>query len=101
MFWYKIIELYEEAHVALKVMRHILHKDSFPDENLRPVLKRDHSTLVHWYYYPDSYDLWAVDVETEFEVEDPQEPDDSWEVSKSFCIILYLQTSFIDYRWKL
>ncbi|XP_066259028.1 SWI/SNF complex subunit SMARCC2-like isoform X1 [Euwallacea similis] len=40
---------------------HILYNpsDSQVEEYGRPVLKRDKMVLMHWYYFPDSFDTWV------------------------------------------
>lgn len=52
------------------------------EEYARPTMKRDRSVLLHWYYFPDSHDIWT-------NVELPVDPPDSpaphtgaWRVSK-------------------
>jgi len=53
---------------------HILHPRD-PDEGeddeewFRPLEKRDRRALVHWWYYPDSYDSWIADSDA---VADPE-----------------------------
>lgn len=41
---------------------HIVHSaaDPLEEEYARPVFRRDRHTLLHWYYFPDSYDKWDV-----------------------------------------
>uniref|UniRef100_A0A8C1FHY5 SWI/SNF related BAF chromatin remodeling complex subunit C2 n=1 Tax=Cyprinus carpio carpio TaxID=630221 RepID=A0A8C1FHY5_CYPCA len=38
---------------------------------VRPVMKRDKQMLLHWGYWPDSYDTWISASEVEAAVEDP------------------------------
>ncbi|KAG8452425.1 hypothetical protein GDO86_004286 [Hymenochirus boettgeri] len=40
------------------------------EEWVRPILKRDKQVLLHWGYYPDSYDTWIPASEVEASVED-------------------------------
>ncbi|XP_004911935.1 SWI/SNF complex subunit SMARCC2 isoform X3 [Xenopus tropicalis] len=40
------------------------------EEWVRPILKRDKQVLLHWGYYPDSYDTWVPASEVEASVED-------------------------------
>ncbi|XP_073470086.1 SWI/SNF complex subunit SMARCC2 isoform X5 [Aquarana catesbeiana] len=40
------------------------------EEWVRPILKRDKQVLLHWGYYPDSYDTWIPASEIEAPVED-------------------------------
>uniref|UniRef100_A0A8B9TBJ9 SWI/SNF related, matrix associated, actin dependent regulator of chromatin subfamily c member 2 n=1 Tax=Anas platyrhynchos TaxID=8839 RepID=A0A8B9TBJ9_ANAPL len=41
----------------------------------RPVMKRDKQVLLHWGYYPDSYDTWIPANEIEASVEDAPTPE--------------------------
>lgn len=41
--------------------------DPIEEEYARPCMRRDRSVLLHWYYFPDSYDSWAtIDLPIEF-----------------------------------
>ncbi|XP_032993757.1 SWI/SNF complex subunit SMARCC2 isoform X8 [Lacerta agilis] len=40
------------------------------EEWVRPIMKRDKQVLLHWGYYPDSYDTWIPASEIEAPVED-------------------------------
>uniref|UniRef100_A0A8C0LTE0 SWI/SNF related BAF chromatin remodeling complex subunit C2 n=1 Tax=Canis lupus dingo TaxID=286419 RepID=A0A8C0LTE0_CANLU len=46
-----------------------------PEEWVRPVMKRDKQVLLHWGYYPDSYDTWIPASEIEASVEDAPTPE--------------------------
>lgn len=49
-----ITEQEEEAtHVIYPVV------DPLQEEYARPCYRRDGSVLLHWYYFPDSYDSWV------------------------------------------
>ncbi|XP_026540814.1 SWI/SNF complex subunit SMARCC1 [Notechis scutatus] len=50
------------------------------DEWLRPVMRKDKQILVHWGYYPDSYDTWVHVSEVEAEIEEPPIPEKPWKV---------------------
>ncbi|XP_029142139.1 SWI/SNF complex subunit SMARCC1 [Protobothrops mucrosquamatus] len=50
------------------------------DEWLRPVTRKDKQVLVHWGYYPDSYDTWVQASEVDAEIEDPPFPEKPWKV---------------------
>ncbi|XP_066595586.1 SWI/SNF complex subunit SMARCC2-like isoform X2 [Prorops nasuta] len=41
---------------------HIIYPpvDPLEEEYARPCVRRDRSVLVHWYYFPDSYDSWTT-----------------------------------------
>ncbi|KAM9860053.1 SWI/SNF complex subunit SMARCC2 [Aulostomus maculatus] len=41
------------------------------EEWVRPVMKREKQVLLHWGYFPDSYDTWIPASEVEAAVEDP------------------------------
>ncbi|XP_029006066.1 SWI/SNF complex subunit SMARCC2 isoform X2 [Betta splendens] len=45
------------------------------EEWVRPVMKRDKQVLLHWGYFPDSYDTWIPANEIEAAVEDPPTPE--------------------------
>ncbi|XP_061471140.1 SWI/SNF complex subunit SMARCC2 isoform X2 [Rhineura floridana] len=45
------------------------------EEWVRPVMKRDKQVLLHWGYYPDSYDTWIPASEIEAPVEDAPTPE--------------------------
>uniref|UniRef100_A0AAQ4Q829 SWI/SNF related BAF chromatin remodeling complex subunit C2 n=1 Tax=Gasterosteus aculeatus aculeatus TaxID=481459 RepID=A0AAQ4Q829_GASAC len=48
---------------------------SLEEEWVRPVMKRDKQVLLHWGYFPDSYDTWIQASEIEASVEDPPSPE--------------------------
>ncbi|NXS67478.1 SMRC1 protein, partial [Pandion haliaetus] len=50
------------------------------DEWLRPVMKKDKQVLVHWGFFPDSYDTWVHANEIDAEIEDPPIPEKPWKV---------------------
>ncbi|XP_076012995.1 SWI/SNF complex subunit SMARCC2 isoform X2 [Genypterus blacodes] len=45
------------------------------EEWVRPVMKRDKQVLLHWGYFPDSYDTWIPASEIEASVEDAPSPE--------------------------
>ncbi|XP_075708258.1 SWI/SNF complex subunit SMARCC2 isoform X2 [Rhinoderma darwinii] len=45
------------------------------EEWVRPIMKRDKQVLLHWGYYPDSYDTWIPASEVEAPVEDAPTPE--------------------------
>ena len=47
---------------------------------VRPVMRRERNTLVHWWYSPDSYDTWVTDINIDLELDDKYDPDGAWEV---------------------
>ncbi|XP_071101457.1 SWI/SNF complex subunit SMARCC2-like isoform X3 [Haliotis cracherodii] len=71
---------------------HIVHTlPSHPppnDEYFRPVLKRDRHSLVHWWYYPDSYDTWVTDTNIDYEPDSPYSHQGAFEVSARWLLDL-------------
>ncbi|CAM1321518.1 SMARCC1 (predicted), partial [Pycnogonum litorale] len=55
---------------------------------LRPVIKRERSVLLHWWYYPDSHDTWFTNIEIEPEPESPQSQQHPWEVNARWLLDL-------------
>ncbi|XP_070174621.1 SWI/SNF complex subunit SMARCC2-like isoform X2 [Littorina saxatilis] len=39
------------------------------EEYFRPVMKRDRSCMIHWWFYPESYDTWITDVNIDYDAE--------------------------------
>ncbi|NWW49207.1 SMRC1 protein, partial [Pedionomus torquatus] len=56
------------------------------DEWLRPVMKKDKQVLVHWGYFPDSYDTWVHANEIDAEIEDPPIPEKPWKVHAKWIL---------------
>ncbi|XP_033126540.1 SWI/SNF complex subunit SMARCC2-like [Anneissia japonica] len=63
---------------------------SMPDEEyLRPISRRDRNSLVHWIYYPDSYDTWIPVSEVAGHHPEPEPPHpDKWEVNANWILHL-------------
>nr|XP_016996636.2 LOW QUALITY PROTEIN: SWI/SNF complex subunit SMARCC1 [Drosophila takahashii] len=64
--------------------------DPHPDEYARPIFKRGGHVMLHWYYFPESYDSWAVN---NFDLPDhipdnPESPAERWRVSASWIVDL-------------
>lgn len=57
------------------------------DDFVRPVMKREKNTLLHWWYTPDSYDTWVTDVHIDLDVDDLYDPDGAWEVLVSLSML--------------
>lgn len=64
---------------------HIVYPDvdPLPEEYARPSFKRDKNVMLHWYYFPESYDSW---VPNNFDMPDnvpecPMSPAGKWRVS--------------------
>lgn len=64
--------------------------DPLPEDYARPSFKREKNVMLHWYYFPESYDSWVPNT---FDLPDnipdcPQSPGDKWRVSASWVIDL-------------
>ncbi|KMZ03283.1 SWI/SNF complex subunit SMARCC1 isoform X1 [Drosophila simulans] len=64
--------------------------DPHPDEYARPIFKRGGHVMLHWYYFPESYDSWVVN---NFDLpdhipENPESPAERWRVSASWIVDL-------------
>uniref|UniRef100_A0A8D2L249 SWI/SNF related, matrix associated, actin dependent regulator of chromatin subfamily c member 1 n=1 Tax=Varanus komodoensis TaxID=61221 RepID=A0A8D2L249_VARKO len=55
-------------------------------EWLRPVMKKDKQVLVHWGYFPDSYDTWIHATDIEAEIEEPPIPEKPWKVHAKWIL---------------
>ncbi|XP_052824870.1 SWI/SNF complex subunit SMARCC1 isoform X2 [Octopus bimaculoides] len=71
---------------------HIVHPLSghtgLDDEWFRPVMKRDRHCIVHWWFYPDSYDTWVTEVNIEQDPEAPYCPSGPWEINARWLLDL-------------
>ncbi|NXA10119.1 SMRC1 protein, partial [Sapayoa aenigma] len=56
------------------------------DEWLRPVMKKDKQVLVHWGFFPDSYDTWVHANEIDADIEDPPIPEKPWKVHAKWIL---------------
>uniref|UniRef100_A0AAY4A2Z4 SWI/SNF related, matrix associated, actin dependent regulator of chromatin, subfamily c, member 1a n=1 Tax=Denticeps clupeoides TaxID=299321 RepID=A0AAY4A2Z4_9TELE len=56
------------------------------EEWLRPVMRKDKQVLVHWGYYPDSYDTWVSTSDVDGEVEDPSNSEKPWKVHAKWVL---------------
>lgn len=56
------------------------------EEWLRPVMRKDKQVLVHWGYYPDSYDIWVSTSDVDADVEDPPSSEKPWRVHAKWVI---------------
>ncbi|XP_067645841.1 SWI/SNF complex subunit SMARCC2 isoform X2 [Eurosta solidaginis] len=74
----------EATHIIYPVV------DPHPDEYARPVFKRGNHVMLHWYYFPESYDSWAVNTFDlpEFVPENPDSTGERWLVSASWVLDL-------------
>uniref|UniRef100_A0A1B0DH08 Uncharacterized protein n=2 Tax=Phlebotomus papatasi TaxID=29031 RepID=A0A1B0DH08_PHLPP len=49
-------ELTEDEEEATHIIYPVI--DPLPEEYARPAFKRDKNVMMHWYYFPESYDSW-------------------------------------------
>uniref|UniRef100_A0A8C3B658 SWI/SNF complex subunit SMARCC1 n=1 Tax=Cairina moschata TaxID=8855 RepID=A0A8C3B658_CAIMO len=79
-----IVKRHQEIGTS-KAIKQLYPSISFPfaDEWLRPVMKKDKQVLVHWGFFPDSYDTWVHANEIDAEIEDPPIPEKPWKVKSS------------------
>lgn len=81
-------EITEEEDEATHIIYPIV--DPLPEEYARPNFRRDKNVMIHWYYFPESYDSWVTN---NFDLpenipENPQSPGDRWHVSASWVLDL-------------
>ncbi|XP_075223805.1 SWI/SNF- related protein mor isoform X3 [Lycorma delicatula] len=70
----------EGTHIIYPVV------DPLDEEYARPAFRRDRMVMMHWYYFPDSYDSWVA---TELPVDPPDSPaahTPPWRVSASWVL---------------
>ncbi|XP_033624247.1 SWI/SNF complex subunit SMARCC2-like isoform X2 [Asterias rubens] len=58
------------------------------EEYIRPVQRREKSMLVHWCYYPDSYDTWVPAADIHGDPEPGVTYDGPWEVNAKWVLDL-------------
>lgn len=75
----------EASHIVYPVV------DPLPEEYARPGFKRERHVMIHWYYFPDSYDSWVphnmLDLPDNIP-ESPPSPNELWRVSASWVLDL-------------
>ncbi|GBM56771.1 SWI/SNF complex subunit SMARCC2 [Araneus ventricosus] len=59
-----------------------------PEDWVRVVFRRDKSVMLHWWFYPDSYDTWVTVPEIDQEPETPESPDGPYEVNARWLLDL-------------
>ncbi|ETN59408.1 hypothetical protein AND_008995 [Anopheles darlingi] len=74
----------EATHIIYPVI------DPLPEDYARPMFRRDKHVMIHWYYFPESYDTWVPNT---FDLPDnipesPPSPAERWRVSASWVIDL-------------
>ncbi|CAG8495686.1 7288_t:CDS:2 [Ambispora gerdemannii] len=67
-----------------KEATHIVHLTNDPDDSdeewFRTLEKKNGKVLLHWWYYPDSYDTWMVETAEHADPEPAPEHNGSWNV---------------------
>lgn len=59
-----------------------------PEDWVRVVFRRDKSVMLHWWFYPDSYDTWVTAPEIDQEPEAPDPLDGPYEVNAQWLFDL-------------
>ncbi|XP_030829488.1 SWI/SNF complex subunit SMARCC2 isoform X3 [Strongylocentrotus purpuratus] len=74
------------------VATHLVFSPPIPlaegEEYLRPIARKERSTLVHWWYYPDSYDTWVPSSDVHGDPEHLATMDGPWEVNAKWILDL-------------
>lgn len=81
-------EITEDEEEATHIIYPVV--DPLSEEYARPSFKRDKNIMMHWYYFPDSYDSW---IPNSFDLPDnipdnPPSPGDRWRVTASWALDL-------------
>ena len=73
----------EERRRATHILYGDLHVyDAGPDEEwFRTLEKQDNMVLVHWWYFPDSFDGWLPQTEQFADPEDAPQHDGAWHIT--------------------
>ncbi|CAH1775427.1 unnamed protein product, partial [Owenia fusiformis] len=72
----------EATHIV-----HIMPIYNEDEEWCRPLMKRDKNTLIHWLYFPDSYDTW-IESDIEFDPQPPRTKEPPYEVNARWLLDL-------------
>ncbi|XP_057293184.1 SWI/SNF complex subunit SMARCC2-like isoform X2 [Hydractinia symbiolongicarpus] len=79
---------------------HIVHSPpssySSEEEWIRPIMKLDKTVLVHWWYYPDSYDSWIPLSECDQEPEPAPQKTKPWEVNGRWLLDMDLYNEWMN-----
>ncbi|KAL5010358.1 hypothetical protein ScPMuIL_012663 [Solemya velum] len=78
--------LCDNADDATHVVHNLPPNSPADEEWVRPVMRRERSAIIHWWYYPDSYDTWVTDLH----IDDPDQhaKQDSVEVTARWLLDL-------------
>lgn len=88
---YNVVDVTESEDQAT----HVIYPtcDPLEEEYARPTFRRDRMVMLHWYYFPDSYDSWtAADLPVD-PPDSPQPRTGPWRV-RLLYFILYIMKSF-------
>lgn len=88
----KIVTSPQKAtHIITEPKQEVDANEDPDKEYLRTIDHHNKMNLVHWWYYPDSYDTWLPSTEVEGEQPDPDPPHHGvWKVSPRFITDLEL-----------
>lgn len=74
----------EASHIVCPIV------EPLPEDFARPTFRRSNHIMIHWYYFPESYDSWVANT---FDLpdnipENPASPENRWRVSASWVLDL-------------
>ncbi|XP_067951707.1 SWI/SNF complex subunit SMARCC2-like isoform X2 [Watersipora subatra] len=91
-----IIKRHQSMHVESEDdATHIIYpipdsaKNEVNRDFVRPVMRRERNTMLHWWYTPDSYDTWVTDIHIDLDVDDIYNPDGAYEVDARWLLDLH------------
>ncbi|KAF1802866.1 hypothetical protein V8B55DRAFT_1594929 [Mucor lusitanicus] len=75
------VENVDKATHILHGKLHEYNKSSVEEDWFRTLEKDGNMVLVHWWYYPDSFDSWLPQTQQFTDPEEPPEHNGSWKIS--------------------
>mmetsp|Transcript_2901 Transcript_2901/g.13553 ORF Transcript_2901/g.13553 Transcript_2901/m.13553 type:complete len:739 (-) Transcript_2901:3069-5285(-) len=77
---YKVVPIHECTHLVYPDPPGTTEEETAAMEYCRTLRITEDKALVHWWYYPDSYDTWIPASEVQGEAEEPDASKDPWHV---------------------
>lgn len=78
----------ETLDEASHIVYPLVPKIEGSDEWVRVVMKRDKNIMLHWWFYPDSYDTWVTGLEIDQDPDSPQPVTGPFEVNARWLLDL-------------
>ncbi|KAG4076152.1 hypothetical protein HA402_011498 [Bradysia odoriphaga] len=74
----------EASHIVCPIV------EPLPEDFARPTFRRGNHIMIHWYYFPESYDSWVPNTFDLPDIipENPASPENRWRVSASWVLDL-------------